>query len=293
MKNSFKTSKSLIVCSMLMRGRTILAVLLAFLICAPVTGGATVVAQEETVDPCMEDPEQPCENQTVLYLWSNGQSTFWSHFNANETDNAGDNMYSQEKTTGVINIDQRFSMNPQMNKRLNMSLDGEVRIVLNIYLQGDWTNNDNQGPCTNDCEELNVTLWAGATAIIRQHVPQVSTGWNPITITHRITEAQTLWDASTANPSIQLQMKVKGDRQQTSPFTVSGEIANFSIRLSGDGNTRVELPVDPSSWDEAFQSGEDTMKSSEDQPGFLFFSAIATMTMAAVYLPSRQDSEKS
>ena len=294
MKNSFKTSKSLIVCSLLMRGRTILAVLLAFLICAPVTGGATVVAQEETVDPCMEDPEQPCENQTVLYLWSNGQSTFWSHFNANETDNAGDNMYSQEKTQGVINIDQRFSMNPQMNKRLNMSLDGEVRIVLNIYLDGDWTNNDNQGPCTNDCDELNVTLWAGATAIIRQHVPQVSQGWNPITITHRITEGQTLWDASTANPSIQLQMKVKGDRQQgVIPGTITGEIANFSIRLSGDGNTRVELPVDPSSWDEAFQSGEDTMKSSEDQPGFLFFSAIATMTMAAVYLPSRQDSEES
>ena len=118
----------------------------------------------EITDPCMEDPKQPCENQTVLYLWSNGQSTFWSHFNANETNNAGDNMYSQEKNQGVINIDERFSMNPQMSKRLNMTLDGEIRIVLNIYLEGDWTNNDNNGPCTNDCEELNVTLWAGATA---------------------------------------------------------------------------------------------------------------------------------
>jgi hypothetical protein len=27
----------------------------------------------------------------------NGQSTFWSHFNANETDNAGDNMYDPKK----------------------------------------------------------------------------------------------------------------------------------------------------------------------------------------------------
>ena len=283
----------MIVCSLLMRGRTILAVLLAFLICAPVTGGASVVAQEETVDPCMEDPEQPCENQTVLYLWSNGQSTFWSHFNANETDNAGDNMYSQEKTQGVITINERFSMNPQMSKRLNMTLDGEIRIVLNIYLEGDWTNNNNNGPCNNDCDELNVTLWAGATAIIRQHVPQVSTGWNPITITHRVTEGQTLWDASTANPSIQLEMKVKGDRQTGFLGTQTGTAANFTMKLSGDGDTRVELPIDPSSWDEAFQSGEDTMKSSDDQPGFLFFSAIATMTMAAVYLPSRQDSEES
>ena len=277
-----------------MRGRSLLALLLAILITAPVTGGTSVMAQqEETDDPCAEDPKQPCENQTILYLWSNGQSTFWSHFNATEENNAGNNMYSQEKTQGVINIDQRFSMNPQMSKKLNMTLDGEVRIILNIYLQGDWKNNDNQGPCTNDCEELNVTLWAGATAIKRQHVPQVSEGWNPITITHRIEEGQTLWDASTANPSIQIQMKVKGDRQQTTPVTVSGEIANFSLKLSGDGDTRVELPIDPTSWDEAFQAGDDMMNNSEDQPGFLFLTAIATMTMAAVYLPSRNESEES
>jgi hypothetical protein len=271
-----------------------LAILLAILLSVPVVGGTTTTMEdEEIVDPCMEDPEQPCENQTVLYLWSNGQSTFWSHFNANETDNAGDNMYSQEKPQGVINIDQRFSMNPQMSKRLNMTLDGEVRIVLNIYLDGDWTNNDNDGPCTNDCEELNITLWAGATTIFRQHVPQVSIGWNPITVTHRITEGQTLWDASTANPSIQIEMKVKGDRQQTSPITVSGEIANFTMKLSAEGDTRVELPIDPVSWDEAFQAGEDGIPVAEEQPGFLFMSALATMTLAAVYLPSKKESEDS
>ena len=277
-----------------MRGRSALAILLAILLSVPVVGGTTTTMEdEEIVDPCMEDPEQPCENQTVLYLWSNGQSTFWSHFNANETDNAGDNMYSQEKPQGVINIDQRFSMNPQMSKRLNMTLDGEVRIVLNIYLDGDWTNNDNDGPCTNDCEELNITLWAGATTIFRQHVPQVSIGWNPITVTHRITEGQTLWDASTANPSIQIEMKVKGDRQQTSPITVSGEISNFTMKLSAEGDTRVELPIDPVSWDEAFQAGEDGIPVAEEQPGFLFMSALATMTLAAVYLPSKKESEDS
>ena len=275
-----------------MRARSAMAILLALLVSVPVVGGTTTVMQdeeEEITDPCMEDPEQPCENQTVLYLWSNGQSTFWSHFNANETDNAGDNLYSQEKKSGVINIDQRFSMNPQLNKRLNMTLDGEVRIVLNIYLDGDWTNNDNNGPCTNDCEELNVTLWAGATAIVRQHVPQVSTGWNPITITHRITQEQVLWDASTANPSIQIEMKVKGDEQTGWLGTTQGTAANFSLKLSGDASTRVELPIDPASWDEAFQAGEDGMPKAEEQPGFLFMAAVATMTLAAVYLPSREE----
>ena len=278
-----------------MRGRSAIAILLAILLSVPVVGGMntatnTAMEDDEEVNPCMEDPEQPCANQTILYLWSNGQSTFWSHFNANETDNAGDNMYSQEKNQGVINIDQRYSMNPQMNKRLNMTLDGEVRIILNIFLEGDWTNNNNDGPCTNDCEELNVTLWAGATAIVRQHVPQVSTGWNPITITHRITEGQTLWDASTANPSIQIEMKVKGDRQQSSfPGLVEGDIANFSIKLSAEGDTRIELPIDPASWDADFQAGEDGVVEAEEQPGFLFMAALATMTLAAVYLPSREE----
>ena len=202
-------------------------------------------------------------------------------------------MHSQENTQGVININERFTMNPQMSKRLNMTLDGEVRIVLNIFLEGDWTNGDNNGPCNNDCDELNVTLWSGATAIVRQHVPQVSTGWNPITITHRITEEQTLWDASTANPSLQIEMKVKGDRQQgVIPGTVTGEIANFTIKLSAEGDTRVELPVDPTSWDDTFQAGDDEMPAAEEQPGFLMMAAIATMTLAAVYLPSKEDSEE-
>ena len=71
--------------------------------------------------------------------------------------------------------------------------------------------------------------------------------------------------------------------------------SNFSIELSADGDTRVELPIDPASWDEAFQAGEDGVMAPADDggllPGFLFTSALATMTLAAVYLPSRKDSE--
>ena len=277
-----------------MRRRSLLAILLAVLLTVPVVGGSNsaMQAEEEEMGPCMEEPEQPCENQTVMHLWSNGNSRHWSHFNVNETDNAGDNQLSQEKTQGVISIDERFTMNPQLTKKLNMTLDGEIRIVLNIYLEGDWTNNDNNGPCTNDCEELNVTLWSGATSIITKHVPQVSTGWNTVTITHRVTEEQTLWDSSTANPALQIEMKLKGDRQQgVIPGTVTGDIANFTLRLSGDGQTRVELPIDPSSWEEGFQSDE-APPMAEEQPGFLFMAAVATMTLAAVYLPSREENSE-
>ena len=279
-----------------MRGRSALAILLAILICVPVVGGtntSTSMEEEEVMDPCMEDPEQPCTNQTILYLWSNGQSTFWSHFNANETDNAADNVYSQQKDNGAISIDERFSMNPSLNKRLNMTLDAEIRVILNLTVEGDWTNdNDADSACgQNDCEELNVTLWAGATQIFRQHVPQLTQGENTVIFTHRITEAQTLWDSSTANPSIQIQMKLKGNYQQTSFITASGEAAEFTMGMSADGGSRVEMPIDPTSWDKTFQAGEDELPAAEEQPGFLFMSALATMTLAAVYLPSRKDSE--
>ena len=76
-----------------MRARTILTILLALMICVPVQGSSSAVQDEEVNDDaCLEDPEQPCNNQTTLYLWSNGMSTFWSHFNTNETDNVGNNL---------------------------------------------------------------------------------------------------------------------------------------------------------------------------------------------------------
>lgn len=279
-----------------MRGRSAIAILLAILLSVPVVGGmntatTTAMEDEEEMDPCMDDPEQPCANQTVLYLWSNGQSTFWSHFNANETDNAADNMYSQQKDNGAINIDQRISMNPTLNKRLNMTLDGEIRVTLNLTVTGDWTNdNDADSACgQNDCEELNLTLWAGATQIFRQHVPQLAQGENTIIFTYRITEEQTLWDASTANPSLRIQMKLKGNYQESNVFFASGEPAEFTLGLSGDGGSKVEMPIDPASWDDDFQAGDDGVIEPEEQPGFLFMAALATMTLAAVYLPSREE----
>ena len=86
-----------------MRARTILTILLALMICVPVQGSSSAAQDEEVNDdPCLEDPEQPCNNQTTLYLWSNGISTHWSHFNVNETDNTVDNQWTNEKENGVI-----------------------------------------------------------------------------------------------------------------------------------------------------------------------------------------------
>ena len=287
-----------------MRGRSALAILLAILLSLPVVGGTTttMAEDEETKDPCDEAPEQPCVNKTSTHLWSDGSNRHWIHFNTTESENAADNLYSNDRDNGVVTVDERFTMTPKLNKKLNMTVGGEIRIVLNIYLEGDWTNNDqqsggDQGPCNQDCEELNISLWSGASEIVKQHVPQVSQGWNTVTVSHIITEEQSLWDSSAANPSLQIEMKLKGDRQNSGPggIFIEGEPANFTLRLSADGETRVELPIDRSSWEEGFQNSEDDddVMMPEEQPGFLFMAAITAMTVAAVYLPSREESEDS
>ena len=90
-----------------------------------------------------------------------------------------------------------------MSKRLNMTLDGEVRIVLNIYLEGDWTNNDNQGPCTNDCEELNVTLLKGNVEVAREQFNGID-GGDADTRTWQIPvdSNTTRWNKSVDEPAI-------------------------------------------------------------------------------------------
>ena len=55
----------------------------------------------------------------------------------------------------------------------------------------------------------------------------------------------------------------------------------------------IEMPIDPISWDEEFQEDEEMAPAEEDGllPGFVFMSALATMSLAAVYLPSKDESE--
>ena len=268
-----------------MRGRVFVVLMSALMLSVPLQGGVVSAAG------AADDPRQPTENQTTLYLWSNGQSTHFAHFNSTVPDNhAQDNLLGDEKESGILSIDYRFTMNPTLAKRLNMTLDGEVRVKLNIFLEGDWTN-DGSGPCQNtECEGLNVTVWAGATEITRQYKP-TSSGWNSIDISHRLVENQLLWDASQANPSIQIQMKLEGDYSSNGVWS-TGSKANFTMRLSADDSASVMLPIDESTWATNFQVNE-TEPANEDQPGFLLVTAVGAVMMAAVYRNRSEDGEDS
>ena len=83
-------------------------------------------------------------------------------------------------------------------------------------------------------------------------------------------------------------MKVKGDYQESNVIFSNGNAAAFGIKLAEDG--RLELPIDPMTWEEAFQAGEDGMMDSEDTPGFTLVVASAAIGMA-MFINASKDEE--
>ena len=82
-------------------------------------------------------------------------------------------------------------------------------------------------------------------------------------------------------------MKVKGDYQESNVIFANGNPAAFGIKLAEEG--RLELPIDESSWEEAFQAGEDGMMESEDTPGFTLVVASAAIGMALFVNASKEE----
>jgi hypothetical protein len=271
-----------------MRGKAFLCLLVVALLMTPVQAGDVSAMQQQPA----EDPKQPNANNTTMYIWSNGMSSYWTHFNNNDTESVAENELMEEKDSGVITIKYRFTMDPTLDKRLQMTEGGEMRGNFQVYFEGDQTNGDNNGPCQSDCDFLNITVFRGANEVY-QHTeqPWPAGNWKNIVFSHTLTEegGNLLWDGTNDNPIIEVTMKVKGDR--TTGFgglTESGQAAMFGLKLGEEA--RLELPVDESSWEEAFQAGEDDMMDSEDTPGFTLVVASAAIGMA-MFINASKDEE--
>ena len=270
-----------------MRGKALLCLIVVALLMTPVQAGDVSVMQQEPA----EDPKQPNANNTTMYLWANGMSAYWTHFNNNDTESVAENELMEQKDNGVINIKYRFTMDPTLDKRLQMTEGGEMRGNFQVYFEGDQTNGDNNGPCQSDCDFLNITVFRGANEVY-QHTeqPWPAGNWKNIVFSHTLTEegGNLLWDGTNDNPIIEVTMKVKGDLQQSTFITTTGNPAAFGIKLAEDG--RLELPIDPVTWEEAFQAGEDGMMDSEDTPGFTLVVASAAIGMA-MFINASKDEE--
>jgi len=271
-----------------MRVKAFLCFLVIALLMTPVQAGDVSVMQQEPA----EDPKQPNANNTTMYLWANGMSAYWTHFNNNDTESVEENELMEEKDSGVITIKYRFTMDPSLDKRLQMTESGEMRANFQIYFEGDQTNGDNNGPCQSDCDFLNITVYRGANKVY-QHTeqPWPAGNWKNIVFSHTLTEedGNLLWDGTNDNPIVEVAMKVKGDLQSGfGGLTQNGNPAAFGIKLGEEA--RLELPVDESTWEEAFQAGEDDMMDDEDAPGFSLVVASAAIGMA-MFINASKDEE--
>ena len=270
-----------------MRGKALLCLIVVALLMTPVQAGDVSVMQQEPA----EDPKQPNANNTTMYIWANGMSAYWTHFNNNDTESVAENELMEQKDNGVINIKYRFTMDPTLDKRLQMTEGGEMRGNFQVYFEGDQTNDDNNGPCQSDCDFLNITVYRGANKVY-QHTeqPWPAGNWKNVVFSHTLTEedGNLLWDGTNDNPIIEVTMKVKGDYQESNVIFSNGNPAAFGIKLAEDG--RLELPIDPTTWEEAFQAGEDGMMDSEDTPGFTLVVASAAIGMA-MFINASKDEE--
>ena len=272
-----------------MRAKTLVALILTAMMLTPVQAGDVSVSQSEPA----EDPKQPNANNTTMYMWSNGMATEWTHFNTNETESVEEGELTEEKDNGVINIKYRFTMDPTLDKRLNMTIGGEIRGNFNVYYEGD-IDNGGEGSCNNDCEYLNITVYRGASKVY-QHTeqPWPAENWKNIVFSYSITEedGHTIWDSTNDNPIVEVTMKVKGNQQNTGPggLLLQGSPAAFGFKLGEEA--RVELPIDESSWSKDFQAGMEDSMGEEDIPGFTLVVASAAIAMA-VFVNIGKDEEE-
>ena len=259
-----------------MRRTAVIALFLVAMLLVPVQAGDVSAQQEQ-----QEDPRQPNANNTTMYLFHDGFADAWSHFNASDEESTAEGEFREEKDNGLININLRFRMKPDLQKTLLMEENGEFRGNFKIDVGGDWTNGDNNGACNNDCENLNITIFRGGAEVWTNQFTGIQQGEQNVPFAFAVTEDHQLWDGRDDNPIIEVTMKVKGNQQNTGPGGVflEGDPAWFAIKLGTE--SRLEMPIDPLTWEEGFEIvDDDMMDDMEDTPGFTLVMAGAALGMA-------------
>lgn len=198
---------------------------------------------EEAGQSSQEDPKQPNANNATMYLFHDGFADAWGHFNSSDENSIAEGEYREEKDNGVININLRFRMKPDLNRTVLMDENGEFRGNFKIDVGGDWTNGDNNGPCNNDCENLNITVFKGGSLVWTQQITTIVEGENNVSFQFPVNNDTLSWEGRDDNPIVDVTMKLRGDQQQSGPggIFLSGEPAYFVIGLGED--SYLDMPI--------------------------------------------------
>ena len=138
-------------------------------------------------------------------------------------------------TTGLIDIDLRFRMEPMLAKRIYMDPDGLFRGSFNILVEGDWTDGDG-GTCDDSCGQNKIVTnsifrcYAGPNVIDTHHETGLVQGQNTVVFNFGIEEETIVdWDGNDYNPEVRITMKVNGELQSTG-FLVLAKVATRKVR---------------------------------------------------------------
>ena len=191
----------------------------------------------------------------------------------------------QRNSDDVLNVDFTCSMDPVLDRDLILIEGDDIDARFKIELDGQWTNG--QGDCTDDCENLIISLIRGDDTVATNEFDNLDQGTNFINWGIPIYDDLVYWNGSSDNIAIQFTMKIKpvegglfsADRDAVfglyySPTENSGSV------YSDDDHTEITFPLDvPCTASCGGGLGDFAT------PGFTWIISIGGLAMAAILIP--------
>ena len=205
------------------------------------------------------------------------------HSNLYDDDESAD-YGEQRKSSGILNIDLTCNMDPVLDRNLVLIETDKIKARFKIELEGQWTNG--QDDCNNDCEDLQISLLKGGSAVATKEFGDLDQGTNVITWDIPIFGDLVYWNGSSDNIAVKFTMKIKpieGGLFSSSTDAAFGlhysPTDNDGSVFSDDDYTRLSFPLD----EECTVSCGGGLGDFAT-PGFGFIGTIAILCLATIVL---------
>ena len=212
------------------------------------------------------------------------------HSNLNNDDESAD--YGEKRaSSGILDIDFTCNMNPVLDRNLVLIENDRINARFKIELDGQWTNG--QDDCTNDCENLQISLLKGGNTVATKEFNDLDQGTNVINWDIAILGDHVYWNGSSDNIAIKFTMKIKpvdGGLFGTDTDAAFGlhysPTDNDGTVLSDDDYTRLSFPLEVECTVSCGGGLGDFAT-----PGFTWIISISGLVMAAILIPKSIDDE--
>ena len=211
------------------------------------------------------------------------------HSNLYDDDESAD-YGEQRKSSEILNIDFTCSMDPVLDRDLILIEDDDIDARFKIELDGQWTNG--QGDCTDDCENLIISIIRGDDTVATNEFDNLEQGTNFIDWVIPIYDDLVYWNGSSDNIAIQFTMKIKpvegglfgADRDAVFGLYYS-PTENDDVEFGSD-HTEIIFPLDAPCTASCGGGLGDFAT-----PGFTWIIGIGGLAMAAIIIPKSINDE--